>query len=1157
MKGITLSYLAQIKLKRHGGMKVPRYGHYRHGDVLHYAGLNGNNFQNLAPLVLVVIFLLTVFTGCSADPKNSTDINFIKSYLEIPGITESEIADIEAFKAAGRTFTYGSLKSREAFRLNDGSNAGYSVLFCALMSELFGIPFIQEIYEWEAAKSGIDNKTLDFLSDLTPTPERRQIYYMTHSIAERSLRIFFYEGNDRFQTEEDLNGLRLGFYGGTITAQSVINAYPTLEFEIVDLFNIREISESLVSGRIDAFVGDAVTSVEFEDYPFVHSKEFFSLVFTPVSMTTANPNLQSVISIVNKYIEAGGIDKLYELYREGRYEYAKYELGRSYTEAEAAYLAALTSSGAKVSVGLEHDNYPICFYNKNDKGFQGIAPDILDELTMMTGIEFYIATGENTSWYLILEMLNENKISLVSQLLLSPERIDKYLWSQLYSTSHYALISKIDYPFLEMSQVVRARVGVNMGTAYEEMYKSWFPNNTNLVYYDSFIDLMLALEQDEVDLVMASERALITMTNYYEKLGYMVNIRFNAMEESYFGFNQNEELLASIIRKAQNYIAMDKINGYWTSRMFDYGRKLVEAQRPWLIGATALSLTVLTLITALFFRNHNLGKRLRKIVADQTAIIKTESVKFKERAHWYEAILDAIPFPISVTGTDRKWTFVNKATNDFLEKKRKDILGKPCSNWGSDICNTSDCGIECVLRGLKQTRFSHKGLSYKVDIETLKSLNGETTGYMEIVQDVTKLEQMAKQEVEAISQAKSDFLASMSHEMRTPMNVVVGLTDLMLEEDGIPTNVKETLEKINTAGNTLMELINDVLDISKIEAGKLELNPEEYDVPSLLNDIITLNIIRIEDKPVTFNLDINEDLPCTLFGDDLHIKQILNNLLSNAFKYTKKGNVTLSAAITDEAYVREDNNVWLTLSVSDTGIGMRKEDMVKLFTHYHQVDTFANRKIEGTGLGLSITKKLVEMMGGDISVESEYGKGTIFHVRICQGYVNDKSVGKETAEKLRSLRYWDNQNGTQEKLVRQDLSYARVLVVDDFSTNLDIAAGMLRKYKMKVDCVDNGQDAVDRIAAGDTVYNAIFLDHMMPGMDGIEVTKIIRALGTEYAKNIPIIALTANAVAGNEQMFLNNGFNAFLAKPFNMMILDSIVQIWVRDRSKESGNGEK
>jgi CheY-like chemotaxis protein len=370
-------------------------------------------------------------------------------------------------------------------------------------------------------------------------------------------------------------------------------------------------------------------------------------------------------------------------------------------------------------------------------------------------------------------------------------------------------------------------------------------------------------------------------------------------------------------------------------------------------------------------------------------------------------------------------------------------------------------------------------------------------------------------------------------------------------EDGDPVNVKSNLKKISTAGNTLLGLINDVLDISKIEAGKLELNPVQYDMPSLLNDIITLNVLRIESKAIAFRLDINEELPSILYGDELRLKQVVNNLLSNAFKYTQKGTVTLGINCT-----KDDNDIWMSVYVSDTGIGIRKDDLEKIFSDYNQVDTKANRMIEGTGLGLSITRRLVELMDGEITVESEYGKGTTFRLRVRQGFVTDKSIGFETMNNLHDFRYFDNRKRAHEKLVRADLSYARVLVVDDMPTNLDVAAGILGKYKMQVDCVENGRDALDRIKSGEPVYNAVFMDHMMPEMDGMEATAKIRALDTEYARALPIIALTANAVAGNEQMFLDNGFQAFLPKPINIMHLDSIVQRWVRDKSREQANSK-
>jgi CheY-like chemotaxis protein/two-component sensor histidine kinase len=409
------------------------------------------------------------------------------------------------------------------------------------------------------------------------------------------------------------------------------------------------------------------------------------------------------------------------------------------------------------------------------------------------------------------------------------------------------------------------------------------------------------------------------------------------------------------------------------------------------------------------------------------------------------------------------------------------------------------------------------------------------------------------EEAQNASAAKSRFIANMNHEMRTPMNVIVGLTDLMLEEEGVSDKLKTMLKKINAAGSTLMGLINDILDISKIEAGKFDLNPVQYNVADLLNDIIMFNVVRIGNKLIAFKLDIGDGLPSSLFGDDLRVKQIVNNLLSNAFKYTKAGFVIFGFSC------RRENNgddVWVSIYVRDMGIGIREEDKPKLFTDYHQVDTRANRKIEGTGLGLSITKKFVELMDGEISLESEYGRGTTFRVRIRQGFVTGTPIDRETTENLRCLRYADRRKQTLEKLERPNLSYARVLVVDDFPTNLDVAAGMLRKYGIQADCVDNGKDAVNRIAAGEPVYDAVFMDHMMPGMDGIEATAEIRALDTGYAKSIPIIALTANTIVGNEQMFLDNGFNAFLPKPLNVILLDSVVQRWVRDKSREEIYGK-
>ena len=403
-----------------------------------------------------------------------------------------------------------------------------------------------------------------------------------------------------------------------------------------------------------------------------------------------------------------------------------------------------------------------------------------------------------------------------------------------------------------------------------------------------------------------------------------------------------------------------------------------------------------------------------------------------------------------------------------------------------------------------------------------------------------------KEEAEANSRAKSGFLANMSHEIRTPLNAVVGLSELALTEERPGGGLSDKLEKIHSSGMTILSIVNDILDISKIEAGKFEILAAPYDVPSMINDVVAQNAVRIGDGPVRFVLDIDESLPARLVGDELRIKQIINNLLSNAFKYTEQGTVTLSLSCDREGY-----GIRMTLRVGDTGCGIRPGDVGSLFADYTQLDVKTSRRVGGAGLGLSITKKFAEMMGGSVSVESEYGKGSVFTVAIRQRPVDDAVIGAETAENLKRFRYSDNKRSMIGRESGITLPYARVLVVDDNVTNLDIAKGVMKPYGMRIDCVTGGQKAVDAVRAGSPVYNAVFMDHMMPGMDGVEAARRIREIGTAYAENLPIIALTANAIAGNEEMFLRNGFQAFIPKPIDLARLDEVIRNFVRDRKRE------
>jgi signal transduction histidine kinase/DNA-binding response OmpR family regulator len=514
----------------------------------------------------------------------------------------------------------------------------------------------------------------------------------------------------------------------------------------------------------------------------------------------------------------------------------------------------------------------------------------------------------------------------------------------------------------------------------------------------------------------------------------------------------------------------------------------------------------------------------------------------------YPGIIWCVDRACAITLFDGQYLSERGISSSFFEGRKTDEVLQ--ENWSSPI---NESIKKTFAFGNQDRNVEISSRTFRIRTTPIYNDNGVITNVVGNFDDITERILLqtelktALKEAQNANRAKSTFLANMSHEMRTPLNAVIGLSGLTLEVGVMDETTRDNLEKIGNAGATLLSTVNDILDISKIEAGKFELVSVEYDIPSLINDAINQSIMRIGEKPIKFSLNISGDLPAYLRGDDLRVKQIMNNLLSNAFKYTKEGTVELT--VTCE---REGDTVWMNVSVSDSGIGIRKEDIASLFQNFYKADLESNRKIEGAGLGLPITKNVAEMMGGTITVESEYGKGSVFTARLRQQFVSDAVIGAELADTLKNFRYSDQRRRQNSRVTRISLPYAQVLVVDDVLTNLDVAKGMMKLYAMRIDCVTSGQEAIDAVRLEKTRYNAIFMDHMMPVMDGIEATRIIREeIGTEYAKTVPIIALTANAITGNEEMFLQKGFQAFLSKPIEMASLDAIIRQWVRDESLE------
>ncbi len=521
----------------------------------------------------------------------------------------------------------------------------------------------------------------------------------------------------------------------------------------------------------------------------------------------------------------------------------------------------------------------------------------------------------------------------------------------------------------------------------------------------------------------------------------------------------------------------------------------------------------------------------------------------------------------------------------------------------------------------------------------------------------------ANKEVAKAAQMKSDFLANMSHEIRTPMNAVIGMAEMSLREE-LPAAAREYINQIISSGKTLLAIINDILDFSKIESGKMDIDVSEYELMSIVNDVANIIMTRIGDKDVELILDIAPDMPRKLMGDINRLKQIIINLSNNAVKFTQKGQVVLEIDYEKQS----DDEVILHVSVRDTGIGIKKQDIKTLFQSFQQLDSKRNRNIEGTGLGLAISKNLLELMGGKIWVESEYGKGSVFSFTLPQkifdskpsvvvkeqenivaaGLISNvflKNHMKKNMEKL-GVRYLELESEDElESALKENVTFffisqimfsdavgqfveshpevtgilmidfrdsvkykinnllivkkpvyvlniaaifnhedihmgynhfyhddfefvapeAEILIVDDNAINLTVAEGLLKPLEMKIDTAASGKEAVDMISA--KKYDIIFMDHMMPDLDGVETTHIIRRFYKEY-DDVPIIALTANAVNGTKEMFLSEGMNDFVAKPIEMRTMTSKLYRWLpqekiqklykgEEKGKEQGQEEK
>jgi signal transduction histidine kinase/ActR/RegA family two-component response regulator len=714
---------------------------------------------------------------------------------------------------------------------------------------------------------------------------------------------------------------------------------------------------------------------------------------------------------VQKALDAGAAYHLTTLYNQGYRDYLRRRLSIQSTAEEKEYLRLHSTPENAIKITMEYDNYPVSFYNSHDREYQGVALDVLREVEEYTGLSFVIGHEVNAKWSDLVRMLEDGRVSLITELFWLSDREGQYLWSEKpYQQDFYALLSAVEYPNININEVLYSRIGLIADSAYEGIFRQWFPQHTNTVQYHSNIDAFDALARGEVDLVMATRNQLLSIVNYLERPGYKANIIFNHPSDSFFGFNINEAILCSIVSKTQNLINTNEIFGRWERRVFDYRRKMAQVQRPWLIGASVLLLITLFLVITMFYRNRREGKRLEQLVRERTRELKA----------------------------------------------------------------ASDAAM-------------------------------------------------------AASRTKSEFLANMSHEIRTPINAVTGMTTIARSSHDL-NHIYDCLDKIGAASRQLLGLINDILDMSKIEAKKFELIHEPFSLLTMVRNIESIIGARVIEKEQHFIVEIAPNIPETVIGDEMRLSQVLLNLLSNAVKFTPKdGEIQLSLRYIGSRDGKEE----IEAVVRDTGIGITEEQQTRLFNAFVQADSTTVKRFGGTGLGLAISKSIAELMGGSISVESAPGKGSCFTMRALL----EQSSGNVLEAHQKNITSADF-----------DFRGRVLLLVDDVAINREIIIALLEETGITIECADNGQTAVDTFAASPDRFDIIFMDVQMPVMDGFEATNAIRSLDTPRAKTIPIIAMTAYAFAEDAERCLKAGMNSHVSKPIEPEALLTVADTYLNGK---------
>jgi PAS domain S-box-containing protein len=1082
--------------------------------------------------ILAVIFLLAVFPGCRKSSKNSDQTFAFASYRDIPGVTNDEIADIEALQKKKSSFIYGMLSSTETFTGENGEIEGFSALFCGWLSQVFGIPFKPAVYEWRDLIGGINSSEIDFTGTLTATAERRKTYFMTDAIVERSVKTLRLAGSNPIMEIIHTRPLRCCFLKDTTTINDVTSRLRG-GYEVILANNYDDFYQMLKSGEADACFFEGPNEAVFDIYEDVIFEIFLPMIYSPVSLTTRNPEFKSIISVMQKALHNGALGYLTSLYKLGEDQYRRHKLFMRLTEEEKAYM----QNHPVISLAAEYDNYPICFYNRYEKKLQGISFDVFSEVEALTGLTFAITNDQNAEWPELLHKLEIGEVSIITDLSHSDGRVGLFLWPEtaIITDNNFALVSKLDYPGIQVNDVLRVTVGLMEDSSYTELFRSWFPDHKNAIEYESSNDAFDALERGKVDMVMANLTQLQMLTNYFERTGYKANVVFDFALESTFGLHKEETVLCSIIDKALRLVDTKGISGQWMRRTYDYSAKIARSQRPWLINTAVLFFGVIVLLFILFQKTHRGEKRLEILVQERTKELMIQGAILK-------TAFEATPDLVFCKDLNSRFTRCNKTFEKHFNIREADIIGKGDVDGLGLPPELAEQYKEIDRKVINEGRMlvteepipAADGTVQLFETSKVPMIqNGEKVGVMVISHNITERKAMEEQAMSA-SSAKSTFLANMSHEIRTPMNAIIGMVTIGKSASDIERK-DYCFVKIEDASRHLLGVINDVLDISKIEANKFELAPVDFNFEKMIQRVVDVISFRVDEKRQKLTVNNDNAIPQTLVADDQRLAQVITNLLGNAVKFTPEhGSISINTRFLGE----EGGLCTIEVAVSDTGIGISAEHLKTLFNSFQQAEADTARRFGGSGLGLVISRSIVEMMGGKIWVNSELGKGSTFFFTVQAkkvSYVNDNTGAGRVPDKEKP-----DINGL--------FAGRRILLAEDMEINREIVQPLLEPTQLEIDCAENGAEAVRMFTEAPERYDIIFMDVQMPEMDGYEATRRIRAVEAERnGRRIPIIAMTANVFREDIEKCLNEGMNDHVGKPLDF---DEVLEKLISNLSK-------